>query len=191
MPASEQVAAIDRRVRLDSLRADRRVVATLDDLPKGRVELAVDAGDVSDLAKLRDDSVVDRARHGRKTVRARLERLHGHQTQVADREDRSAHVVLRAGRERDEEHDECRADRYTGGRKGGAKARARVVAKRHRGEVAEPHQSRTLPSRRCMIRPACRAIASTAASRRSRLARNSAAAAVAARMSAAQRIQEA
>ena len=68
---------------------------------------------MSDSLQLGDGVIGDRARDGGETVRAGLEGLDRDEPQVADREDRTAHVVLRAGRERDQEDDERRTDRHT------------------------------------------------------------------------------
>ena len=102
MAPREQVAAIHGRAGLDTLRPNGRVVAPLDDHPERRVELPVHAVDVSDALELGHGVVGDRARHGGEPVRAGLERLHRDEPQVADREDRAAHVVFSSGRERDQ-----------------------------------------------------------------------------------------
>ena len=102
MPPGEQVAAIDRRTRLDALRPNSGVVTAFDDHPERSVELPVHAVDVSDALQLGHGVVGDRARHGGEPVRAGLERLHRDEPQVADREDRAAHVVFSSGRERDQ-----------------------------------------------------------------------------------------
>ena len=116
MAACQKVAAIDGRARLDTLRPDRPIVAGLHDHPERRVELAIHAFDVRDCLQLGDGGIGDGSRHGREAVRAGLEWLHGHETQVADGEDRAANVVLRTVCERDQQDDEGCADRNARGR---------------------------------------------------------------------------
>src|SRR5439155_9816251 len=90
VPAREEVAAIHRRPGLYALRPDGRVLPALDHRSERGVELAIHAIDMRDPLELRDGVVGDRARHRREAARAGLERLHGHEWQIAVREDVAA-----------------------------------------------------------------------------------------------------